>query len=121
VHAEPAEWSDGFDRELAERVKEAERYEDGSPTRCCGLREVHDDKVQSQGASRGEEGRSDAMRPWDGDVAGDARNFSHLIDALVSAIHDVKRDGSENEELDRASALAWIARDLAEELMVTRK
>jgi hypothetical protein len=64
-------------------------------------------------------------RPSDADVAGDARNLSHLIDALVSSLHDVefvKADGSRNEELDRVSALAWIARDLAEELMInTRK
>jgi hypothetical protein len=60
-------------------------------------------------------------RPWDGDVAGDARNLSHLIDALVSSLHEadfVKADGSRNEALDRVSALAWIARDLAEELML---
>jgi hypothetical protein len=64
-------------------------------------------------------------RPWDGDVAGDARNLSHLIDALVSSLEDVdfaKAEGNRNEELDRVSALAWIARDLAEELMInTRK
>ena len=55
------------------------------------------------------------------DVAGDARNLSHLIDALVSSLHEVdfvRPDGSRNEELDRVSALAWIARDLAEELMI---
>jgi hypothetical protein len=67
----------------------------------------------------------EARRPWDGDVAGDARNLSHLIDTLVSSLHEVdfvKADGSRNEELDRVSALAWIARDLAEELMInTRK
>jgi hypothetical protein len=63
--------------------------------------------------------------PWDGDIAGDARNLSHLIDALVSSLKDVdfaKADGSRNDELDQVSALAWIARDLAEELMInTRK
>ena len=33
-----------------------------------------------------------------------------------------KADGSRNDELDQVSALAWIARDLAEELMInTRK
>jgi hypothetical protein len=64
-------------------------------------------------------------RPWDGDVAGDARNLSHLIDTLASSLQEmdfVKADGSRNEEWDRVSALAWIARDLAEELMInTRK
>jgi hypothetical protein len=49
----------------------------------------------------------------------------HLIGTLVSVLHEVdfvKADGSRNEELDRVYALACIARDLAEELMInTRK
>jgi hypothetical protein len=64
---------------------------------------------------------AEQTRQWDGDVAGDARNLSHLIDALVSSLHEadfVKADGSRNEALDRVSALARVARDLAEELAI---
>jgi hypothetical protein len=79
-------------------------------------RELADAVLRIAGAAK--KVTANPLRPWDGDVAGDARNLSHLIDALSDAIQEVKRDGSDNEELDRASALAWIARDLAEELMI---
>jgi hypothetical protein len=195
VRGEPAEWEDGFAQELVERVKEAERYEDGcyeafeaseieerkqeaeacvkalcdmvtqveehpphtiagvliharalagyadvdkdglgasAPTKaatilgrglaapCFGSGGFHHDQGEPATRPAAAAKKIDAKRerPWDGDVAGDARNLSHLIDALVSSLQDV---GVRNEELERASALAWIARDLAEELMINMR
>jgi hypothetical protein len=52
----------------------------------------------------------------------DANEKGHGMATSLQEMDCVKADGSRNEELDRVSTLAWIARDLAEELMInTRK
>lgn len=50
-------------------------------------------------------------------IQGDVTNLGHLLDELVSKINDldfVKPNGSRDRELDRIAALAWIARDIAD-------